>query len=107
MGLAQVTPNTFGLSTGLARSFHAAMDRHAPSGTPHSQLHLIGYLSCRALVEGLRMAGPAPTPERLRSAMQKVRVDFGGYLLDFNGGTEGSRYVDIGGVISKDGRLLY
>jgi branched-chain amino acid transport system substrate-binding protein len=106
IGLAQVTPNTFGRSTGLVRNFHAAMDRFAPSGTQHSQLHLIGYLSCRALVEGLRIAGPAPTPDRVRAAMQKVRTDLGGYFLDFNGGTEGSRYVDIG-VISKDGRLLY
>lgn len=106
IGLAQVTPNTFGRSSGLVRDFHAAMDRFAPPGTAHSQLHLIGYLSCRALVEGLRIAGPSPTPEKVRAAMQKVRTDLGGYFLDFHGGNEGSRYVDIG-VISKEGRLLY
>jgi branched-chain amino acid transport system substrate-binding protein len=106
VGLAQVTPNTFSSSTGLVRSFHAAMDKFAAPGTAHSQLHLIGYLSCRVMVEGVRAAGASPTPERLRASMQKVRTDLGGYFLDFTEGNDGARYVDIG-VITKEGRLLY
>ncbi len=105
IALAQVTPNTFSAKSGLVRSFRAAMNRFAPN-EPQTQLHLIGYLSCSVLVEGLRAAGEHPTPERLRTALQRVRTDFGGYPIDFAGGNVGSRYVDIG-VVTRDARLQY
>jgi len=105
-GLAQVTPNTFSAASGLIRQFHAAMDKSAPAGTPHTQLHLIGYLNCRVLIEGLKLSGPSPTPEKLQSALRKVHQDLGGYFIDFAGTNEGSKYVDIG-VVTKDGRLMY
>jgi ABC-type branched-subunit amino acid transport system substrate-binding protein len=106
VGLAQVTPNTFSSSSGLVRQFQAAMDKSAGAGKSHSQLHLIGYLSCRVLVEGLRQAGPSPSPQKLQAALRKVRADIGGYLVDFAGGNEGAKYVDIG-VVTRDGRLMY
>lgn len=106
IGLAQVTPNTFSSSSALVRRFHAAMDKHVPAATSHSQLHLIGYLSCRVLVEGLRLSGNAPTPDKLQAALSKVRVDLGGYFIDFAGANVASKYVDIG-VVTKDGRLMY
>lgn len=106
IGLAQITPNTDSSSSALIRQFRSAMERHAPAGTARTQLHLIGYLSCRVLLEGLRQAGVTPTPDSLRSAMQKLRVDLGGYQVDFAGGNLGARYVDIG-VVTRDGRLLY
>lgn len=106
IGLAQTTPNTYSSSSGLVRSFHAAMDKHAPPGTGHSQLHLIGYLNCRVLLEGLAAAGPDPTPERVRAGLQKVRTDLGGYPVEFGQGMVGSRYVDIG-VVTREGKLAY
>ena len=71
-----------------------------------TQLHLVGYLNCRVFIEGLRHTGSAPTPDSLRGALHKLRVDLGGYLVDFAGGNVGSRYVDIG-VVTRDGRLQY
>lgn len=106
IALAQVTPNPSSSTTGLTRHFHATMDKYAPPGTDHSQLHLIGYLSARIVVEGLRKAGPAPTPEKLAAALRRVRADLGGYVIDFASGNIGSRFVDIG-VIGRDGRLTY
>ncbi len=105
IALAQVTPNTFSSVSGLVRKFHAAMDKHVP-GEAQTQLHLIGYLSCRVLIEGLRGAGDNPTPERLRQALTRVRTDFGGYPVDFAGGNVGARYLNIG-VVTRDARLLY
>jgi branched-chain amino acid transport system substrate-binding protein len=106
IGLAQVTPNTFSTTTALVRQMNAAMGKYATAGTEPSQLHLIGYLSCRVLLEGLRLAGPGATPEKLKAALQRVRTDLGGYHVDFAGANEGSRFVDIG-VVTRDGRLLY
>ena len=106
IALAQVTPNTYSAASGLVRRFHLAMDKYAPKEKSHTQLHLIGYLNCRVMVEGLRNAGDNPTPERLRAALQKVRADLGGYFLDFGGGNVGSRYVDIG-VVTRDAKLQY
>ncbi|MBE7939026.1 MULTISPECIES: ABC transporter substrate-binding protein [Ramlibacter] len=106
VALAQVTPNPFTGNTGLVRQFHAAMTRFAPNEAVQSQQHLIGYLNCRTVVEGLqRISGPA-TPARLQAALRALRVDLGGYLLDFQGGNQGGRYVDLG-VVRADGRLLY
>lgn len=106
IGLAQVTPNTDSSSSALIRQFRSAMERHAPAGTARTQLHLVGYLNCRVLLEGLRQAGGNPTPDSLRAVLQKLRVELGGYLVDFAGGNVGARYVDIG-VVTRDGRLQY
>ena len=106
IGLAQVTPNTDSSSSALIRQFRSAMERYAPTDTARTQLHLVGYLNCRVFIEGLRHTGSAPTPDSLRGALHKLRVDLGGYLVDFAGGNVGSRYVDIG-VVTRDGRLQY
>lgn len=103
--LAQVTPNPFSKASGLTRDFHADMDTYAP-GADHTQLHLIGYLNARVAVEGLRRAGAEPTPGRLATALRRLNVDLGGYLVDFGGGQVGSRYVNIG-AIDRTGKLIY
>jgi len=108
VALAQVTPNPSASLTGLTRDFHATMDKFAPPGTEHSQLHLIGYLAARVTTEALRRAGPAPTPERVAASLRQMRVDLGGYAIDFPGigSNVGSQFVDIG-VITRSGRLMY
>jgi branched-chain amino acid transport system substrate-binding protein len=106
IGLAQVTPNTFSASSALVRRFHTVMTKYVPALKEHTQLHLIGYMSCRVLVEGLRQSGKAPTPEILQGSLRKVRVDLGGYMVDFAGTNAASKFVDIG-VITNQGRLMY
>lgn len=106
IALAQVTPNPSSRTTGLTRQFHAAMDKYAPKDTPHSQLHLVGYLSARVAVEALRRAGPNPTPEKMAATLRQLRVELGGYTVDFAGGNVGSQFVDIG-VIDRSHRLMY
>jgi hypothetical protein len=82
------------------------MTKYVPALKEHTQLHLIGYMSCRVLVEGLRQSGKAPTPEILQGSLRKVRVDLGGYMVDFAGTNAASKFVDIG-VITNQGRLMY
>jgi branched-chain amino acid transport system substrate-binding protein len=106
--LAQVTPNPSASTSGLTREFHATMDQHAPPGTSHSQLHLIGFLTARVTSEALRRAGTAPTAEKVALSLRQLRVDLGGYNIDFpaGGNNVGSQFVDIG-VVDRTGRLMY
>jgi branched-chain amino acid transport system substrate-binding protein len=106
--LAQVTPNPSASTSGLTRDFHATMDKYAPPGTTHSQLHLIGYLTARVTAEAMRRAGTAPTAERVATSLRQLRVDFGGYNIDFSASNNnvGSQFVDIG-VVDRTGRLMY
>lgn len=106
VALAQITPNPSTRTTGLTRAFHETMQRHAPPGTDPSQLHLVGYLAARVVTEGLRRAGPDATPKQLAKTLHSVRMDLGGYNIDFAGGNVGSQFVDIG-VIGRSGRLVY
>lgn len=106
IGLAQVTPNTFSSNSALVRRFQTVMAKHGARGAEPGQLHLIGYLNCRVMLEALRQAGSNPTGEKVQLAMRKVKTDLGGYHVDFTGGTEGARYIDIG-VITREGRLQY
>jgi ABC-type branched-subunit amino acid transport system substrate-binding protein len=107
IALAQVTPNASTLNTGVTREFHQAMSKFAPEVTEPSQLHLVGYLAARITVEGLRLAGANPTPASLAKTLRRVRLDLGGYNVDFTGGDNvGSRYVNIG-VVDARGRLMY
>jgi branched-chain amino acid transport system substrate-binding protein len=107
VALSQVTPNAYSMTSGLARDFHASMDRFAPDGTEHSSLHLVGYLSARVAVEALRKAGEAPSPNKVATALRSVKSDLGGFAVDFTGGSNvGSQFVDIG-VLDRNGRLTY
>jgi len=112
VALAQVTPNASTLNTGVTREFHQAMSKFAPDVTEPSQLHLVGYLAARITAEGLRLAGanptPAnPTPASLANGLRRLRLDLGGYNVDFTAGDNvGSRYVNIG-VVDARGRLMY
>lgn len=107
VALAQVTPNASTLNTGVTREFHQAMSKFAPEVTEPSQLHLVGYLAARITVAGLRLVGANPTPASLATSLRRLRLDLGGYIVDFTGGDNvGSRYGNIG-VVDGRGRLMY
>jgi len=107
VALAQITPNASTFNTGVTREFRRAMSKFVPEVAEPSQLHLVGYITARITVEGLRLAGANPTPASLARALRRVRLDLGGYNVDFTGADNvGSRYVNIG-VIDGRGRLIY
>lgn len=107
VALAQVTPNASTRTTGITREFRQVMNKFGPEVSEPSQLHLVGYLVARITVEGLRLAGANPTPAGLAKGLRRVRLDLGGYNVDFTGGDNvGSGYVNIG-VVNSRGRLMY
>ncbi|MEZ5706869.1 MAG: ABC transporter substrate-binding protein [Burkholderiaceae bacterium] len=107
VALAQITPNASTRTTGLTREFQQVFGKFAPEVSEPSQLHLVGYLAARVTVEGLRKAGAGATPADLAKALRRVRMDLGGYTIDFTGGGNvGSDYVNIG-VVNRRGNLMY
>jgi branched-chain amino acid transport system substrate-binding protein len=84
------------------------MAKFAPPGTDHSQLHLVGFIAAKVVVEAARRVGPGVTPARLAASLKQLRVDLGGYQVDFasHGDNVGSLYTDIG-VVNSAGRLVY
>lgn len=68
---------------------------------------LEGYITGRIAVEATQQAarGGAVTRPRLRDALAGLRIDLGGYRVDFAGSMHGSRYVDLIAV-DRYGRLV-
>lgn len=107
VALAQVTPNPNSSATRLTRDFHAALQQFGPKNATPSSMSLQGYLAARVAVEAIRRAGASGGAAAVQAALRNLRIDFGGYTIDFNsGGNVGSSKVDIG-VIDRQGQLRY
>lgn len=105
VGLAQILPNAAAQKVPLTREFHASMARYMPKSKP-SNPHLTGYVAARVAVEAIRRAGPGATPERVSSVLRQLRMDLGGFSIDFTSGSNvGTQWVDIG-VLDSQGRLM-
>lgn len=106
VALAQVTPNPNSDATRLMRDFHGVLKQYAPKDAAPSSMSLQGYLAARVVVEAIRRAGAA-SPAAVERVLRGLRVDFGGYTIDFsNGGNVGSSKVDIG-VIDRQGQMRF
>lgn len=73
--ISQVVPHYDSPLPGV-REYRQALARYAPA-VPPSFIALEGYLSAKALVEGLRRASPNLTRERLIDVMESAPLDIG------------------------------
>jgi len=73
--ISQVVPHYDSPLPGV-REYRQALARYAPA-VPPSFIALEGYLSAKALVEGLRRASPNITRERLIDVMESAPLDIG------------------------------
>jgi branched-chain amino acid transport system substrate-binding protein len=105
--MSQVLPPPSRTNLRLIKEYQDDLLAFAPGAKPN-YTSLEGYLAARVLVEGLRRAGPSPTPEKLVNALENMRrVDLGGYEISYsNKSHDGSRFVDTG-VISRSGALRF
>lgn len=74
---------------------------------PPSHLTLEGFLGAKALVEGVRRAGPGATRESILLALQRAgRLDLNGVVVDLTAKGRGeSAHVDLA-MIRRNGSLL-
>lgn len=107
-GIAQIVPNPFSRSTQLVREYQDTLRQYGPKGVRYSPLSLEGYIAAKLIVEGLRRAGPNPTPTGLKTALEKMqRLDLGGLSASFSPTNHVAlRFLDIS-VVGYDGVLRY
>lgn len=107
LGIAQVVPFPYSPTLPVIREYRELFARHAPKDATISYTSFEEFIGAKVLVEGLRRAGPKPTPERVRRALEGLGTyDAGGFHLHFSRDNRiGSRYVEVT-VIGRDGKLL-
>ncbi|MBX9871930.1 MAG: ABC transporter substrate-binding protein [Burkholderiaceae bacterium] len=107
MLFAQVVPSPWERKTELTREYQEAFRRHKP-GVDFSYGSLEGYLTAKALVAALRLAGPNPTRESFVQGILKTGViDVKGLRLLYQPGDHtGLKLVDLA-IYSRDNRFRH
>lgn len=107
MVVAQVMPSPWERKTSIAREYQDAFKRQHP-GKPFSYGSLEGYLTAKALVEALRLAGPQPTRESLVAGIEKAgSLDLSGLGNVYRPGQhQGMQMIDLS-IVSREGRFMH
>lgn len=107
MLFAQVVPSPWERKTELTREYQDAFKRVKP-GTDFSYGSLEGYLTAKALVAALRLAGPNPTRESFVQGIHKAgALDVNGLRLLYQPGDHaGLKLVDLA-IYSRDNRFRH
>jgi branched-chain amino acid transport system substrate-binding protein len=100
MGVTQVMPRPTSPTSRFIQEYYtkAMLDAGQTDLTYGS---VEGVLAALTFVSGLRRAGPNPTREKFRAAMEKPLL-FGDFALDFSPNNHnGSRFVDVVAIVNK------
>jgi ABC-type branched-subunit amino acid transport system substrate-binding protein len=103
--ITQVVPNPLLAESPLLKEHLDAIRTFRDE--PPSHLTLEGFIAAKALVEGIRRAGPNPGREAILASFQRMgRLDLRGMVLDFSpGGRTHAAFVDLT-MIRRNGALL-
>jgi branched-chain amino acid transport system substrate-binding protein len=101
--VSQVFPYERSIASPLVKE---AMEMAKAKDMELTPIMLEGFTSAKVLVEGLRRAGPAPTRDRLRRALETFsRVDIGGLEVSYTAGDHtGLDYADLS-IVGPDGKF--
>jgi branched-chain amino acid transport system substrate-binding protein len=107
MIFAQVVPNPMERKTEIAREYRDAFARHNP-GKEFSYGSLEGYVTAKALVAALRLAGPEPTRASFVQGLVKAgSIDLNGMRAKYQAGDyTGLAMVDLA-IYTRDGRFMH
>jgi ABC-type branched-subunit amino acid transport system substrate-binding protein len=103
--VSQVMPFPFAPLSPLTNEFLAAANAAQTKVQPNYS-SIEGYIAGRVLLEGLRRAGSATTPEALIAGLESMQnFDLGGFFVDFGPRKRvGSSYVDLT-ILDGTGRV--
>ena len=107
MIFAQVVPNPMERKTEMAREYREAFAKYKP-GASFSYGSLEGYMTAKALVAALKLAGPEPTRESFVQGLLKAgSIDLNGLRARYKPGDyTGLSMVDLA-IYTRDGRFMH
>lgn len=106
MIFAQVMPSPWERKTALTRAYQDAFTKEKP-GEAFSYGSLEGYLTARALVEALRLAGPNPSRESFVSSLRNAELNVEGTKIAYRSGEHaGMSLVDLS-IVTSEGRFRH
>lgn len=107
MVFAQVVPDPMQRKTDIAREYRDVFAKYNP-GKPYSYGSLEGYMTAKALVAALRLAGPEPTRESFVQGLHKAgALELNGLRAKYQPGDHaGLSMVDLA-IYTRDGRFLH
>jgi branched-chain amino acid transport system substrate-binding protein len=107
MIFAQVVPNPMERKTQIAREYREAFAKYKP-GKPFSYGSLEGYMTAKALVAALKLAGPEPTRDSFVQGLVKTgTIELNGLRATYKTGDyTGLSMVDLA-IYTRDGRFMH
>jgi ABC-type branched-subunit amino acid transport system substrate-binding protein len=101
LAITQVVPIPFGVRVGIVSEYTQAL-KDLGRGTP-SFYGLEAFIEAKVMVEGLKRAGPNPSPMSLVKGLETLRdLDLGGYYVSYKPEAHtGSLFVEINAINSR------
>jgi branched-chain amino acid transport system substrate-binding protein len=101
MIFAQVVPSPWERKTSITREYQEEFSRFKP-GQDFSYGSLEGYITAKALVAALKLAGPNPTREGFVNALQNTPLDINGLRASYDATLhQGLGFVDLS-LVTRD-----
>lgn len=103
--VSQVVPYPWNTALPLVAEYQAAMKKLGVSELSYSSLE--GFVSAKVLVEGLKRAGPSPSPESLKKAFENFKsLDLGGIFVRYGAADhQGLTFSELS-MVRKDGAFI-
>jgi len=108
VAVSQVMPYPFAPKSPLAAEYLAAGKAALGDKFEPNYSSIEGFVAAKTIVEGLKRAGNAATPEGLVASMESVReLNLGGFYVDFNAQKRtGSHFVELT-ILTADGHVRH
>ena len=103
--VSQVVPYPWNAALPLVLEYQAAMKKIGASNLSYGSLE--GYVNTKVLVEGLKRAGPNPTPDSVKKGLESFKsLDLGGVFVRYGPGDhQGLTFSELS-MVRKDGGFL-
>ena len=105
--ITQVFPSERSIAYAIVKEAQTLLKAQNKSAAELSPIMLEGFAAAKVLVEGLQRAGPQPTREKLRTALESIRkFDLGGMELSYAPDDHtGLVFTDLS-IVGPDGKFL-
>jgi ABC-type branched-subunit amino acid transport system substrate-binding protein len=103
--ISQVVPYPWNSAMPVIAEYQAAMKKIG--ATEFSYASLEGYVAAKVMVEGLKRAGPNPTPDSLHKGLESFKtLDIGGIAVSYRPGEHRGLTFSELSMLKADGRYL-